>query len=288
MARGAPAGVVASIHRYPVKSMMGEELEATHISAKGLQGDRACALADVATGKVASAKNPAKWPDLFQFRAAFTKTLKPAGRLPPVRITFPEGGTALSDDCDLDSLLSARLGKPVRFLRGAPPSSTLEEYWPDITGLARRDVITDEAMPAGSFFDCAPIHVVTTGTLESLQTLYPAGRFDPCRFRPNLVIETLPGGGRFPEQDWNERILRVGAEVAIKITGPCGRCVMTTLPQAGLPKDTGILKTAVDHNHAWVGVYASVIRGGIVRQGDSVTVESVGSGHNGADADTEA
>jgi uncharacterized protein YcbX len=56
------AGVIASIYRYPVKSMMGEELNATEVTAKGVRGDRAYALADAETGKVASAKNPSKWP----------------------------------------------------------------------------------------------------------------------------------------------------------------------------------------------------------------------------------
>ena len=66
-------GSIAALHRYPVKSMMGEELNATRIGAKGVRGDRSFALADPETGKIASAKNPSKWPNLFQFRAAFTR-----------------------------------------------------------------------------------------------------------------------------------------------------------------------------------------------------------------------
>jgi len=254
--------------------MMGEELQAARIGAGGLQGDRSFALADPQTGKVASAKNPAKWPGLFRFHAAFTKSPDRDRPLPPVRITFPDGSSALSNDPDLERLLSAGIGKPVRFLQGAPQSGTLEEYWPDIEGLAKRDVVTDESMPAKTFFDCATIHVVTTCTLENLQAAYPAGKFEACRFRPNLVIQTEPGIWKFPENKWNERILRLGSEVAIRITGPCGRCVMTTLQQDGLPKDLGILKTAVDHNRAQVGAYASVIQGGVVHPGDPVQLES--------------
>ena len=40
-------GTVASLHRYPVKSMIGEELNSTKVGAKGFQGDRVFALADV-------------------------------------------------------------------------------------------------------------------------------------------------------------------------------------------------------------------------------------------------
>ena len=268
-------GVLASIHRYPVKSMMGEELNATSIGAGGLRGDRAFALADPATGKVASAKNPSKWPNLFQFRAAFTQPLNGAGPLPPARITFPDGSSVLTQNQNIDGLLSSSLGKPIRFLAGAPQSGTLEEYWPDVEGLAKRDVVTDEAMPAGTFFDCGAIHLLTTTTLDSLHAAYPQGRFETRRFRPNLVIETGPEAGKFPESEWTEQILSIGNEVKIKITGPCGRCVMTTLPQGDLPKDAGILKTAVQHNRAQVGAYASVIQGGIVRKGDPVLIGTI-------------
>jgi len=49
--------------------------------------------------------------------------------------------------------------------------------------------------------------------------------------------------------------------------------VMTTLSQGDLPKDNGILRTAAQHNRANVGVYASVVQGGKVRRGDSLSLE---------------
>lgn len=265
------AGTIASIHRYPVKSMIGEELPVTRVGARGIEGDRAYALADVETGKVASAKNPSKWPSLFQFHAAFTAPLN--GSLPPIQIKFPDGGMITSEDPEVENRLSASLKRPVRLLKVAPKTASLEEYWPDIDDLARRDVVTDEPIPSETFFDLGMIHLVTTATLNSLQSLYPEGRFESRRFRPNFVIETGPEAGTFPESDWEGKVLAIGPEVQIKITGPCGRCVMTTLEQEGLPKDIGILKTAAKHNQARVGAYASVIRCGVVRKGDSVQID---------------
>ena len=265
-------GSIAAIHRYPVKSMMGEELNATRIGTKGLVGDRVFSIVDPATGKVASAKNPSKWPALFSYRAAFTAPFD-NGHLPPARIMFPDGSTVSTEDKQIESRLSASLGKPVRFLNGAPSSGTLEEYWPDIDGLARRDVVTDEAMPPGTFFDCAAVHFLTTATLDSLRASYTEGRFEARRFRPNFVIQTAPDLKGYPENTWDEKILAIGDEVKIKITGPCGRCVMTTLAQGDLPKDTGILKAAAKHNQARVGAYASVVQGGVIRAGDAVTVQ---------------
>ena len=271
-----PIGIIAAIHRYPVKSMMGEQLNAAQIGTKGMLGDRVFSLADPASGKIASAKNPSKWPALFSFHAAFSRPPEENGALPAARITFPGGDCVSTEDENIEARLSSVLGKPVRLLSGARGAGTLEEYWPDIEGLARRDVVTDEAMPAETFFDCAAIHFLTTATLDSLRGFYPEGRFESRRFRPNLVIETPPGVKGFPENDeWDENIVAIGSEVKLKITGPCGRCVMTTLAQGDLPRDNGILKTAAQHNQARVGAYASVLQGGKVRSGDAVCVESL-------------
>src|SRR4029453_232480 len=87
----ATQGSVASLWRYPVKSMLGEELSASEVTERGLLGDRAYALVDTADGKAATAKNPRKWPTLFGFSAAFVAQPHPGAALPPVRITLPDG-----------------------------------------------------------------------------------------------------------------------------------------------------------------------------------------------------
>jgi MOSC domain-containing protein YiiM len=46
--------------------------------------------------------------------------------------------------------------------------------------------------------------------------------------------------------------------------------VITTLAQGDLPKDSGILRTAAQHNQAGVGVYADVLAGGAIRRGHRV------------------
>ena len=117
------------------------------------------------------------------------------------------------------------------------------------------------------------MHLLTTATLDRLRVLYPQGRFEVRRFRPNIVVEAANGEKEFVENDWIGQIVAIGDAVRLSITGPCGRCVMTTLPQGDLPKDAGILRTAVQQNHANVGVYASVLQGGKVRRGDSVRLE---------------
>jgi MOSC domain-containing protein len=267
----APVATVVSLHRYPVKSMMGEELNAARVTPRGVFGDRAYALCDVETRKVASAKNPRKWPDLFRYRAAYVCPPEADSELPPVRVTLPNGSYAVSSSADFAQAVSSTLGRRVTLLAAPPPDAELEEYWPDIDGLSHRDLVTNEAMPPGTFFDLAVLHILTTATLDKLRELYPPGRFEPRRFRPNLIVDT-GGLKEFVENDWIGKTLAVGADVKIQITGPCPRCVMTTLAQGDLPRDPGILRTAAKHNEVRVGVYASVIHGGIVRVGDAISI----------------
>jgi hypothetical protein len=265
------SGRLASLHRYPVKSMMGEDLNSARVTPRGLFGDRAYGLRDAETGKVVSAKNPRKWPELFSYRAAYASPPEAESRLGPVRVTLPDGTFALSSSDEFGGVLSRALGRPVSLMSSAPQDAQLEEYWPDFEGLAHRDVVTEEAMPPGTFFDLAVLHVLTTSTLDKLRELYPAGRFEPRRFRPNLIIDTAGQPG-FVENDWVGKTLAIGPEVKIQVTGPCPRCVMTTLAQGDLPKDPAILKTAAKYNEVRVGVYASVVQPGTIRLNDAVSI----------------
>jgi uncharacterized protein YcbX len=267
-------GSVVSLWRYPVKSMMGEELNASDVNGGGLHGDRVYALVDSSDGKVASAKNPRKWPTLFDCRAALADAESSGVKAPPVRITLPDGTIVHSDQPDIHRILSNVLKQEVKLssLRDLP-TATAEEYWPDMEGLDHRDTVTDFGLPEGTFFDCALVHLLTTATLDRLRVLYPQGRFEVRRFRPNIVVETVKGETDFVENAWIGQMLAIGGAVRLSITGPCPRCVMTTLPQGDLPRDAGILRTAAQHNRANVGVYASVLQGGKVCRGDPVRLE---------------
>src|SRR5439155_15568589 len=175
-----------------------------------------------------------------------------------------------SEQSELNQVLTNALGRAVTLTTATPETPSLEEYWPDMEGLAHRETVTDEAIPAGRFFDLAVTHMLTTATLDRLRDLYPQGRFEARRFRPNLVVETAAGEKGFVENTWIGQTLAVGEEVRLRITGPCPRCVMTTLPQGDLPKDPGIPRTAAQHNEVNVGVYAEILRGGKIRRGDLV------------------
>src|SRR5919201_6352091 len=95
-------GTVVGLWRYPVKSMLGEELNATEVTERGVLGDRHYAVVDASTGKVAGAKNPRKWGNFFDFRAAYSE--------PGVRVTLPDGAVVTSEQPDAAAALSRALG----------------------------------------------------------------------------------------------------------------------------------------------------------------------------------
>ena len=139
-------------------------------------------------------------------------------------------------------------------------------------GLDHRDTVTDFPLPEGTFFDCATVHLLTTATLDRLQELYPQGRFEVRRFRPNIVVQLASGGKGVVDNAWVGHTLAIGNEVSLSITGPCARCVMTTLAQGDLSRDPGILRTAAQYNQVNVAVYAAVVRGGAIRRGEPVRI----------------
>lgn len=287
------AGSVVSLWRYPVKSMMGEELSASDVTERGFVGDRAYALIDRETGKLASAKHPRRWGRLFDFGTAFVEPPRAGDPAPAVRIAFPDGSTVTSKEPDLERMLSEALGRQVAFAASAPEAATFEEVWPAVKGSrlygnvlpgTGEDVVTDVpaafAAPSGTFFDFSAIHLLTTNTLDRLRGLAPESRVEVRRFRPNIVAE-FPQVRGFVENDWARRVVRIG-EVRLKVIIPTPRCVMTTLAQGDLPRDPRILKVTAEHN--WIragglgelpcaGVYAAVLTPGTIRRGDPVRLE---------------
>ncbi|PSB25606.1 MOSC domain-containing protein [Stenomitos frigidus] len=266
-------GSVATLWRYPVKSMLGEELEVSEITERGLLGDRAYALLDVQSGRVASAKNPKKWAKLLEFQAAFTESPVQEA-LPPVKVSLPDGGSITSEAIETSSILSGFLGRDVQLLSSAPQTSSLDQYWPNVEGTAYQEKITELFLPPGTFFDSCSVHAITTATLARLQELYPDGQFDLRRFRPNLLIKPVSDEASFVEDAWVGNVLAIGDEVRLSIDTACPRCVVTTLAQAGLPSDLGILRTTAQYNNVIAGIRASVLQSGTIRRHDPIWLES--------------
>lgn len=276
------AGAVGTIFRYPVKSMLGETLEEALIDDGGILGDRAYALIDGDTGKVASAKLPVKWGRLLELAARFMTAPRRNWPVPTVRIEWPDGTHVTSDAGDPDGTLSQALGRRVTLTSTRPGSVSVERLDPLDPAGGIRDI--GGIMLQGRFADYAPIHLMTTATLTQLSALRPDIRFDARRFRPNLLVEAGAGRRGFIENEWIGRTVAIGDEVRLRITDPTPRCAVPTLAQKDVPKDPQVLRAIAAHNRLPVpllddevlpcaGVYGFVVRGGTVRRGDSLSVE---------------
>jgi len=259
-------GRVSALWRFPVKGMMGEQLNRTLVTAGGLAGDRDWALID-ADNHIGTGKVPRKWGPLFSSRARYLE--EPNGEAPiAAEMTLPDGERLMTSAAEADARLSALLGFEARLITEAPGPLTLES--PALGKVPESDDAETIDFPViNHFFDLGSLHLLTTATLAKLRELSPGTTFDARRFRPNMIVDTGDATG-FVENDWPGKIVAIGDEVRIKVMMPTVRCVVTTRAQDDLPDDPAVLTTAAEHNSANVGVYAAVERGGAVRRGDSV------------------
>lgn len=269
-------GRLTGVRRYPVKSLLGEELDAVDVGSGGLLGDRRLALLHRPTGRVASAKNPYRWRALLTLRAAGAD---------PVTVTLPDGRTVAADDERVDGILSDLLGEAVTLTGTPPPEAVLERSRPEevLAAGVTVPVTVDEgrlggAAPPGSFVDFAPVHLVTTATLRRVGAATSSGVVDPARYRPNLLLDTLGDG--FEENGWVGRELRIGDELVLRVVAPTPRCAVPTLAHGALPRDLDALRVPGRCNRVvplpglsaqpCVGAYAQVVRPGRIRLGDAV------------------
>ena len=296
MSSTEPVGTIRRLWRFPVKSMLGEELDAVDLSEGGLIGDRAYAVRDRETGKVASAKHPKLWPNLFACRAAFVEPPRAGDEFPPARIGLGDGTWVMSDAADVDAVLSRFFGRDVELARAAQNGYMIDQYLPDEENYdpeGHRDEVVEvglgaaffnerglpSAVPEGSFFDLFPFSVLTTSTLDQLGELEPQSRFDARRFRMNVIVDTSERG--FVENEWVGHTLAIGDDNArLGVAFPDPRCVMPSLAQEDLPRDPRILKALARHNRIDVagalypcaGVYAVAETTGTIRKGDRISL----------------
>src|ERR1700761_9209883 len=191
---------VTALRRYPVKSMLGEDLETAVLTEAGIEGDRAVAVIDRSTGNVATAKHPALWRGLLGLSGHWN------GGAPS--ITLPEGTTVAADDPVAGKILSELLGRDVELSTRRPDGARGGRPDPE-DGIAAGDdadvpfqvLEIGKGTPGRNFVDFAPVHLVTTATLEAVG-------MEMIRYRPNLVLDT--GDEPFAENDWAGREITIG------------------------------------------------------------------------------
>jgi uncharacterized protein len=275
--------VLSEIWRYPVKSCGGEILSEAEVQEGGLTGDRAWAVVDSQTGLVASAKRPRRWGPLLTTSASLTGS--------DLTVNLTSGQTGSSSDLQaLDAMISSLVGRSVT-VRSAVTieEPALERTDPDVDHLLEHgdlelgDIAAgplSAASPRGTVFDFAPIHVISTATLDALEEADTSAG-DARRFRPNLVVDI--DGPAFQENEWRGRQLNVGSDVVLDVILESPRCVVPSLAQDGLAQSSSTLRTVALLNRIeieghgvfpCVGAYAKVGQSGTITTGARATVST--------------
>jgi uncharacterized protein len=280
-------GVVGDLRRYPVKSMLGEQLQQVTVTQRGFEGDRVYALVDEESGKVVSVKRPKRWGRMFELTARTADGT--------VFVAFPDGTAHSIDDPQLTDRLRDFFGRVVSVAVSPPADAGYDEEWVGelkdgarpYLGMESMQVDGEEFIDGGSFmrangnfFDFGSLHLVATASTDQLAAMAPGTRFDPHRFRPNIVVEMEQVG--FQEQAWQGRTLTIG-EARLTVGIPVPRCVMTTLGQSDLPPDREVLRMLTRHNaidllgtgtpYPCLGSYADVAVAGRIALGDRVSID---------------
>ncbi|MCC3272455.1 MOSC domain-containing protein [Arthrobacter zhangbolii] len=239
---GSPVGTVRALYRYPVKSTAGEALAAVEVTRRGLRDDRLWAVY-TNDGGIASGKRTRRFrpvPGLMQWSSSTAEDGVPL-------LTGPDGRSYRVDEPAASTALSSALGRELR----VQPETTVQHH------------------------DETPLHLLTTSSLAALDDLTGA-QVDERRFRANIIIDTGPERV-FTEDAWIGAELALGPEVLLQLGPGMPRCVMVDQPQAGVDAGAKALKVLGAHHRAELGLQAHVLRTGMLRAGDTVTLH-LGSG----------
>lgn len=237
----APAGTVADLHRWPVKSLRGEDVDAARFDETGMTGDRAYALFDgreKRSGKVLTVRQNAA---MLHWGAGYGDAVAPTE--PPVLVS-PTGERWSWSDAGLGTALSSAFG-----IRAQP-----------------------RAAPGHQ--DRGPSVLVTFAASLAALSREIGTAVDLLRFRPNLHVDAdLPA---FAETAWQPGTSLTVGEVTLRIsaehTGPCVRCAVPSWDRTGSQRWPKLQSHLIEQHDNRFGVVMDVAQFGVVRRGDAVHV----------------
>lgn len=237
-------GKLRFVRRYPVKAMAGEDLQEVRVTYAGLVGDRVYAFVENENRSSFPWMTGRLGPEMILYRPRFVAAPAAAEEHPraeeyAVEVTTPEGEVF-------------RVEAP-RFTRH------LEK---------RFDRSLHLRFSERSMQDACPISLIGLRTVDALSE--EAGlALDNRRFRANFYVE-WENAEPFYEDGLVGRTLEIGKEAAVVVVKKDSRCKIITLdPETAAPAPQ-VLGIVARHHGGCTGVYASVLREGIVRAGDAV------------------
>jgi uncharacterized protein YcbX len=237
--RAVTAGTVTSLHRWPVKSMGGEQVDALRVDRRGAAGDRAHAVFDEFKG-APRRLTAREAPRLLAWHASYEGADLGPGDVPAATLTAPDGATWSTADPGLPAALGEDLGRTVAL---------------------RSDAALMPDLPDS-------LLVITRATHAAVREAL-GGDLDVRRFRTNLLVDL--DAEPYAEETWEGRGLRVGA-VELELLHPCERCVIPTRDPDTQAKNPEVLRWLHREHRSLFGINARAPRPGTIRAGDTVTL----------------
>lgn len=240
---------MATLWRYPVKSMRGERPASVAVDGRGLVGDRMWAVSD-AEGRFGSCKDSRRFrrmDGLLDFVAGYPQDPDASADCVP-QLLAPDGARHPVPSSTADAAVRAHLG---------------------------RDDVRVVAEAGTPHHDAAPLHLVSTATMDWFREALADVPADERRLRPNLVVH-LPGAQAFAEDGWEGRRVRIGEggqAVLARWVKQTERCRALNVAQDDLPYTSRGLKSVAGRGLN-LGVYLEVLEGGRMHLGDTVSVET--------------
>ncbi|MGH9732301.1 MAG: MOSC domain-containing protein [Candidatus Acidiferrales bacterium] len=240
----AKLGTIEILRRYPFKGMAGEDLREAFVTYAGIAGDRAYAFIDPT--------NPPSFPwmtgrikhKMILFRPRFIAPPDPAEEHPAqgsfrAEVATPDGQTLSVDDPAFASFFEERFSRKLE-LR-----------------------FSERAM-----HDACPLSLLG---LDSLQFLSQETgmELDRRRFRANFYVR-WESREPFYENELVGAKLRIGEKLTVMVVKKDSRCVIITLDPSTAEASPEVFEVVARNHGGCLGVYASVLREGIVRVGDAV------------------
>lgn len=234
------SGRVLELHRWPVKSMGGQQVDAFEVDSRGVAGDRTHALFD--RFRDAPRRLTARQaPGLLRWGAAYEGVNGfPPASPPWPTLTAPDGARSAWDDPALPAALAADLGREVALVRDLDGQQDLE-----------RSVL-----------------VTTRATHEAIERELGQA-LDPRRWRTNVLVEL--DAEAYAEEAWEGRRLTIGS-AEFDLLHPCERCVIPTRDPDTAEKLPELLRWLFRERQGLFGMNARPLGSAIVTAGDRVSV----------------
>jgi uncharacterized protein YcbX len=232
-------GRVTELHRWPVKSMAGQPVDALNIDERGAAGDRAHALFDEFKG-APRRLTVRQVPRMLLWHAGYDGADVTPQDVPFPELTAPDGRTFDWRDPELPQALEDDLGRPVAL---------------------RRDL--------GLMQDLGHTLLVTTqATLDAVRAELDT-ELDLRRFRTNVhVVLDAPA---YAEEEWEGRELRIGA-ATFRLLHPCERCVIPTRDPDTAQKFPELLRWLTREHRGLFGMNARPLNAARIAIGDPVSL----------------